>query len=395
MTPDASVCPYCNAALPPLAAPPAAEKLPCPRCGEPVLASRWPVQTSLDVGEPPIHPSTPSAVPGTRKTLLVILGIMFSMAVVGLTYALMTTKLRQSRHPWMPEKLETIAFRQPTQLTGLGYLPKATQIVVGLQIAEWLDDKAGKQLLEEPRPAPIDWVLKQITRATSLKIEQIDHVIAASTLDAQLVLIVTTRRPYSLQKIADAVQSREASLYQKQPLYEYALKPAGEAMLWCVEERTMIFVLRLDAPKHEHLNGLSATPRKLDDVLPADLVKAMDERLAKRNLLWAVGRLDQAGMLTDIGLPLLLGGKRDLGWLKDMKTFAIGVQPVDGLTLTGHFLMKDAKAAAKFKTILDDVRIEGAKSQKVVEAPDEPWLTWQVRGDAAGLRDWLSIGGKK
>ena len=194
--------------------------------------------------------------PARRNTVFVIVGVMLllTMAVVSLSYALWTMKLRQSRHPWMPEKLEAIAFRQPTQLTGLGYLPKGTQIVVGLQIAEWLDDNAGKQLLDDPRPMPIDWVLKQVMRATNLKVEQIDHIIAASTLDAQLVLIVKTRQPYSLEKIVDAVKPVRSSLHYQQKgrfMSILALKPdQGRAVLWClVEDRTMIFVMRFfDTP---------------------------------------------------------------------------------------------------------------------------------------------------
>jgi len=57
--------------------------------------------------------------------------------------------------------------------------------------------------------------------------------------------------------------------------------------------------------------------------------------------------------------------------------------------------MKDAKAAAKFKGTLEATKLDGARSQKVVESPDDPWLTWQVRGDVAMLRGWLSVGGKK
>ena len=236
MTLEAAVCPFCNSVLSAIAAAPTAEKLPCPRCGEPVPTARWPVVQSVPPS-PAMSAAIRGGTPGTRATLFVILGVMLTMAVVSLSYALWTVKLRQARHPKMPEKQEAIAFRRPTELSGLGYLPKGTQVVIGLQIAEWLDDKAGKQLLEEPRPAYLDWLLKQVTRATSLKLEQLDHIIAASTLDTQLVLIVKTRQPYSLEKIVDAVQPVRSSNYQQKPLYEYALKPLGEAMLWCVEER--------------------------------------------------------------------------------------------------------------------------------------------------------------
>ena len=78
-----------------------------------------------------------------------------------------------------------------------------------------------------------------------------------------------------------------------------------------------------------------------------------------------------------------------------MKTFALGIEPGDDLTLTGHFLMRDAKAAVKFKGILAETKIDGSKSQRVVESPEEPSLTWQVRADAAGMREWLNAGRKK
>ena len=68
--------------------------------------------------------------------------------------------------------------------------------------------------------------------------------------------------------------------------------------------------------------------------------------------------------------------------------------------MTGHFQMTDAQAAAKFKTFLEGVKIEGAQSQKAVAAPadeKEQWLTWQVRGDVAVMREFLNRGknGKK
>ena len=78
--------------------------------------------------------------------------------------------------------------------------------------------------------------------------------------------------------------------------------------------------------------------------------------------------------------------------VKDLKVFALGLEPVEGLTLTGHFQMTDAKATAKFKAILEGVKIERAK-QKVEATPaeeKEQWVIWQVRGDVAAMRDFLN-----
>ena len=117
-------------------------------------------------------------------------------------------------------------------------------------------------------------------------------------------------------------------------------------------------------------------------------------RHAARQFLWAVGRLDELGPLKAM-LPILLAGKADLGPILDVKTFAIGLAPVEGLTMTGHFQLTDAKAAAKLKNRLEAVKVEGAKSQKVETPPPEvqtPWVTWQVRGDVNVMRRLLNQG---
>ncbi|MSQ97052.1 MAG: hypothetical protein EXR98_21200 [Gemmataceae bacterium] len=389
------LCPFCNAALPPLGAPSSAEKLPCPRCGEPVPAARWHVEpTAIREGPPPL--ASPHATPGNRPTALVVLGVMATMAVVGLGYMLWTVQDRRARDP--KPLLAPVKFRRPLELDGLGYLPKGSQIVVGLQIAELLEDrKVGKPLLDEPKRAGLDWVLKQITRTTGMELTELDHVLAASALDIkspQLTLVVKTRRPIDLKKIAQAGPV-ESTLYQQEPLYQFTLKPDGEALVWCIDERTALCVIRFDVPKIDHLQGLSKTPRPIDEVLAAPIRDALKERLAKYQFAWAVGQPAGMARLRDLSafMSLMPFVNSDVSALTGFSTFAIGLEPIDGLTLTGHFQVGDAKSAASFKKRLDGVKIAGATSQKV-EAPPadakEPWVTWQVRGDVAGMRDWLS-----
>jgi hypothetical protein len=406
MNQTASLCPYCNALLPPLSHAPTAEKLPCPRCGEAVPAARWQVDEAahaLQAGLPTIQPrgDEQPAPPGIRKTAFVVIGIMVVMALIGGSYALWTTKLRRSRDPWMPTKLEAIAFRRPLELSGLGYLPKNCQFIAGLHIAEMVNDKdVGKKLLAEPRPAFLDLALKQVTRTTGMTLEEIDHVVLGLAVDAhfpQLVMIVKARAEISLEKLAEAAAPRRPVLREGEPLYEVSLKPAGEALLWRVDTKTLVCVIRMDAPKAEHLSGLSIQPKPIDQVLPDALQKLMTDRLPKHNFLWTVGQLDQLGPAKDV-LPFLLAGKADLSMMRDMKALAIGIAPVEGLTLTGNFRMNDAKSAAKFKAMLDDVKIADAASQKVEATPPdvaEQWVTWQVRGDPAMVRALLGGEGKK
>jgi hypothetical protein len=408
MNADVHVCPFCNGLLPALSTSPSAGKLPCPRCGELIAASRWQVDTAIASGEPKLTTHTGAAdrpdttrqnVPGIRKTALIVLGIMLSMAVVGLSYMLWTREFRRSLDP--KGSLDPVTYRKPLELEGLGYLPKDSDIIVGLQIAEWLaDKKVGKPLLDEPRPAVLDWVMKQLPRVTGMPLEELDHVVLAASFDTpQVVMVVKTRRPIAPEKIAEHAKPSKAPSHQDKPLYEISFNPPVEALVWCVGAKTLLLVLRFDAPKREHLNGLSATPRRIEEIVYAPLREALKERLPKYQLLWAAGRLDRLGMLKDM-LALVPAVKPYLEATKDLKTFAIGLEPVEGLTLTGHFQMTDAKAAAKFKSFLEGVKIDGAQSQKVVAPPadeKEQWMIWQVRGDVTVMREFMNRGknGKK
>ncbi|MBI3823167.1 MAG: hypothetical protein HY289_10880 [Planctomycetes bacterium] len=386
-----AACPYCNAILPSLTAAPAAEKLPCPRCGELVPASRWQVDASVTPPSPAMSAAIGAGRPGKRKTAVIIVSIMVTMAVVGLSYALWTIQVRRDRDP--KPMLDPITYRKPLELKGLGYLPKDCDIIVGLHLAELLaDKKVGKPLLEEPRPAALDWVAKQLPRMTGMPLEEIDHVLLAGSFDqAQVVMVVKTRRAYSLEKIVESVHPTRSGQHEKLALYEFPLNPMGEAMLWCVEEKTLVCVIRLEPPKVEHLRGLSATPRKVEDVLPATLHDALAKRLARQQYAWAAGRFDRLGLLKE-ALMLIPPDKAAL--LKDLKTFAVGLEPVEGLTLTGHFHMNDAKSAGKLKTFLENVTIDGATQKLAMPKDDkeEQWLTWQLRGDPAAMRTWLNQG---
>ena len=318
---------------------------------------------------------------------------MATMAVIGLGYMLWTVKDRRARDP--KPMLSAVKFRRPLELDGLVYLPKNSSIVVGLQIAECLEDgKVGKPLLDEPRPAGLDWVLKQITRTLDMELKEIDHVLMAPSPDLrspQMTLVVKTRRPIDLKRIAQAGPV-ETKLHQEEPLYYFTLKPGGEALVWCVEERTALYVIGFEANKIEHLQGLSKTARPIDEALAAPVREAMKERLAKYQFAWGAGRLDHLGAFKEL-LPFVPGMKIDMAALKELKTFAVGLEPIDGLTMTGHFQSSDAKSAAKLKGLLATVQIEGAASQKIEMPPTETkewWVTWQVRGEAAVMRAWLS-----
>jgi hypothetical protein len=393
--------------LPVLAAAPQQDHLPCPRCGEPVPASHWrhesagAIRAGVPKGMPGAFTATPGPQPsvprdtkGIRKTAFIILSVMLVMAVVGLSYMLWTVKFRRARDP---QRIQPpVAFRHPLELPGLGYLPRGCQVVAGWQVAEMRDDKAGASLLATP-PTFLDWLAKQIQRTSGLKIEELDHVVAAvsfdpkSALSLQLVLVVKTREDYAGSRIV-AVPGTLKSELKGRPLHEIAFDPLP-GLLWHVEKRTLLYEIRPFAgPKAEPLANLSEIPRLPGDLLSPPLREALAERLQKRQFLWCAGRVDQLDALKK-QMPFWPGPLAELSKTRGIKTAALGLEPVKGLTLTGYFHMTDAKAAESYKTMLEGVRFEGTTAT-VVTGPDQ-WVTWQVRGEVEPMRALLNDGGLK
>ena len=390
---DLALCPFCNAVLPSLSSRPAAERLPCPRCGELVPAGRWKVDPSAqaDLGGSRAAATAPVTL-GNRKTAFIVLGIMLTMAVIGLSYTLWTTQLRQARHPWMPKKEEPIARRRPLELSGLGYLPKGSQFIAALHVAEMMEDKtAGSALLDEPRPPLVDWILKHVLRTTGLPLERLDHLLVAATLDVhfpQLVVVVKTRIDYDLRDVAKVAKPTRPALHEEKPLYEYAPDAFLAAFIWCIDDRTLIYLFRQDAPDIKHLSGLSSRPRPIAEIVPAKLRETVGERLPTHQYAWAVGQPDQLGPMREF-MPASVKA------IKDVKTFVLGVEPVEGLTLSGHFQVTDAKTAAGLKGFLESVKIQGGNAPKVETTPadaTDQWVIWQLRAEAAALREFLSPG---
>jgi hypothetical protein len=325
-----------------------------------------------------------------------IVGVMIVMAVIGLSYALWTVQERRARDP--KGTLDPVKFRRPLELEGLGYLPKDGDIVVGVHIAEWLDDaKAGALITNEPRPLGLDWLARQIARTTAMELKEIDHVVLSLSFEKQtLTAVVKTRRPMIGEKIAEHGPAK-SSLHEGLPLYEFELQPAGGALVWWLDAKTAVYTMRFAMPTVADMKGLSKMAQAPQDVLAAPLHAAVKDRLTRYQVAWAVGRLDRLGALRDAAafVPAM---KRLAEGSKDVKTFAFGLEPIEGLTLTGHLQTHDAKAATKLKALLDGLPVPESISRKVDVPPadvKEPWVTWQVRGEVTAVRAWLAPPVKK
>src|SRR4051794_28428127 len=121
-------CPYCGAsfALPDAAT---AARVECPRCHE-VFPNRAALRldASADTSAVDLNhrPAARSAAPrrSNRTVAVTVLGIMGTMAAIGLAFALWTVKDRRKHdRPNAPEASTARTNLPPTQLPAVGYLP--------------------------------------------------------------------------------------------------------------------------------------------------------------------------------------------------------------------------------------------------------------------------------
>jgi hypothetical protein len=387
MSSGPSTCPFCNAVLPPVPSPPSTEKLPCPRCGEPVAASHW--QVATDAVSPPPRANLGDAAT-RRRTALVLIGIMVLMAVTGLAYALYTVKLRQSRHP-RPREIPPVMVHSPEELPALGYLPPEAAIVGGIQVAALAEDPVGKILLEAPYP-PVIAQASLLLKSAGLKIEDLDHAAVAMVegkMFPDIVFVARTRVPYDLEKLSQATQPARASVYQKRPRFDFPWLPLGAVTLWAADEHTLVYVLRLTDDANagagdQVLRGLALPPRTASEVLAPALRQLIEDRIPRHSLLWLVGDFENKAFKLTKDLPL---PKPRWLPLDRVQRFGVGALPLEGLTVIASLLAKDEKSAAEMQALFEKTAPPAGVTLKVQgPPPGEAWVMVQWRADAEGVR---------
>src|SRR5437870_1517427 len=72
-----------------------------------------------------------------------------------------------------------IPMMPPAKLAGLGYIPADVDFLAGIHVAELMDQPDTAQILSDLR-AQGAFDLVQLARSTSLKLEDIDHIILSA-----------------------------------------------------------------------------------------------------------------------------------------------------------------------------------------------------------------------
>lgn len=385
-------CPFCNAALTGVVRSVSAERVNCPRCGEPLpaaLAAQLPSEPMPAV----ITSASRSPVPGKTKTLLAILAIMATMAVISGIFIWNTQEWRRKNDYRTQKKTDPdVQTRGPADVAILGFLPAKCNVLGAVNVADLRKQPTTRRLLDQP---PLGPSARKVPEWTGLTWSDIEQIVLGAEVKGklpQLFVVVQTRQPYAAGKIAAALAPAVPTKHRNKMLIRFPLQPLGEGLLWCHSDQLLVFVVGLDAVLTDDLDALPSRPRPGLEGFPAALRAAVTERLPPASACWLAGHFDEP---SGLGEFLALTGQKNaaLDVLLQTKTFVVSVQAQDQATLTGHFFTGEAKSAARLQALLESRRWPEAQSYKVagppldVVEPESQWVTLQARGDLAA---WLA-----
>jgi hypothetical protein len=403
MQPVATTCPFCNAPLANVAPTAAGGRTLCPRCGEPLPGA---LIAQLGDAPPEGRPAVPDdgvaapAPPGKSKTLFAILAVMVVMAGLGSVYIWQTQQYRRNNDFRTQKKNEpTLQSAPAAEAPVLGLLPARCNVIANLHVAELLKEPTTRRLFDVETTAgqssPISMLAGKLQQWTGLKLGDIEHIALGgeiSTQLPQLVILVQTRQPYLPGKVTAALAPATPIKHRQKLLVRFPIPPAGEGLLWCHSERILALVLCPVAAQLDDLDAIPPQPRPGVEGFAAPLRSALTNRLPSTSVAWIAGHFEEPPPLSDL---LKLAGIKNAAFdlLSQTKTFVVGLQPQNPLTVLGHFLGRTGDDTVKLQAFLAEHRWAEAKSWEVAARPpdaadpDSFWVTLQMRGDLAA---WLA-----
>jgi hypothetical protein len=359
MNGESIACPYCNTQFPHTAAS-SGQRLSCPRCGE-----SFPYRPSQSIQSSPDAPATeredfptttvgvnlarPDARRSNRRLAALVLGVMASMALLSLVYALATVESRRKHDPKpLPSPVvqgSPVGTARPTELPALGYLPPGTNLVLAINVAEAERSPAGRAFLDRSYLDDLGFALADIEKVVGLKREQIDHIVLGiKTDELRPVLVLRTRQPYDAAQVRTTLQARGRTLVGKKELYHFTLaKPHLEALLWPADRTTLAVSLG-----SQDLKDVPDEPARDGAALSAPLREFLKERMPTAPQAWLVGTVEN----WDNVRPLLAErlSKAELATLTSVRAFGFGLHLDDGVRITAAVQCADdagAKALEK------------------------------------------------
>jgi hypothetical protein len=406
MTAEVLSCPYCNARVALSAEDAGRPRVRCPRCGD--TFPHRAVPAAERNGSPAAHPdslgegSLPARAPAWSNAAVarLILGVMGTMAVIGLAFALWTQPFRRANDRKKtpggePEAIvaEPVSATKPSRLAGLGYLPAATEIVAGLHVGELLQDADGARILRQFQGSRAGSELQHLADKMGLDEGGIDHLVLGvypTGGQPRAALVIKLRQTYPAEKLK-ALPRAQPDTYQGKPVYRFR-SDLVQGLVYQAAADVLIVNLGLGEARTEDLRALPGQPRRGDEGLSALVRECLGERLQRGSLLWVVGSLSGQPLLRELLLARADVPDTTRRVLSEVEAFAVGIRQNRGITLSAAVRGKDEQAARQLAAALrkpPDAKVQVTAADP---GPNEPWVLVQVSGSAelsdllAGLR---------
>ena len=336
-----------------------------------------------------------------------VLANMATVALAVLPFALATTQFRRANDPRKPP-VESPAPRltsaaeivAPAQLAGLGYLPDDCNIVAGVHVAELADYPIGPKLLTRP-PADVPdgeqrpWLVEQglgfVEKYAGLRAEEIDHLIFGVKSEGflpRVTVVVRTRSPYDSARVAHAQAPVVPAKHHDKDLYQFKMRPAGDASLWCADARTLVLLIRLDGLLARDRQLLSDTPRVGPLAPPQPVRRIMARMLGPGTpIWWAAGEVEQAELAANL-LPV---GEKDAELAKLLQqatNLTAGLRLHKDPAVLANIECHDSGAARRLAELLAKQSFGELGAPEVAGPPPgsaERWVSVQFRGSAEAV----------
>jgi hypothetical protein len=385
------------------------QRVHCPRCEEVFL-----VRGAADQGA--VNGPQSSDVPAgfaepaprrwsNRSVAAAILGVMALMALIGFSWAWVTTESRRKRDhlspPEGPVTVRTVVIA-PSRLAGLAYLPADVNILAGLHIAEILAEPSGRELFLPSREAAGASRLDSLAQWTGLALDEIDHAVLGVRTEERLIpritLVVETRRPYDADRVRAALKVGRSSERGKRTLYRFT--PAGSSLeltLWFAGPRTLVLGL---IP--EDFDEVPATPTPGADRFAEPLRQILVNRTSEGTQAWACAHVrdwQHALALQAVpGFPALHFHDEDPTehpLLTKVQTLGAWLQLGGAVTANLAIGCTDGAAADQLANALRRTGEESLLPWAVSTLPwkwqtEEGWITGRAEADAAAFRRALA-----
>jgi len=349
-----------------------------------------------------------------RGTALFVLSNMALMAVIGLTFALITVQDRRKNDrkgvpPPPPPVPQAVS---PAELPALGYLPPDTQLAAGIHVAEARRTFAGSKFLSRFRFGNTTAGVADLERWTGLEPENIDHLVFGLKMDEKgaprLVLVAQSRRPYDEAKVRKALHANRSSSIGQRTVWSFTPeKLTLDALLWCAGPQTLVIGL-----SKADIEAVPITPAAGPERLAAPLQAFLKERMGRGSQAWLAGHVERWEALQP-WLAIMLPAE-DRATVASLRTFGFWLELDQGAVFHGAIRCVDepaaealekklaamkmprnlsflapAAGAEKGDQPLDPEALIGELTQTLKREQQGAWVTIRASASAATLRKTL------